>query len=143
MPIRLPRGAVASSSELDLEFLAPAGTRSDLALELSNAAGEVMRVGYDAVTQRFYSDRTALPKGFSDKFATGVHYAPRIMTDSVVRMHIYVDRASIELFADGGATTLTDIAFPSQDFTAMRLVVKGSPVRLRYATVSGVNSMWR
>jgi len=143
MPISMPRGASASSSELDLEFLAPSGTKSDIALELSNPAGEVMRVGYDAVTRRFYSDRTALPKKFSEKFATAVHYAPRIMADSVVRMHIYVDRASIELFADGGATVLTDIAFPSQDFTAMRLVVKGSPVRLRYATVSGMDSIWK
>ncbi len=56
---------------------------------------------------------------------------------------MYLDRASMELFADGGATALTDIVFPTQDFATMRLVVKGAPVSLKYATISGLRSSWR
>lgn len=141
MSLRLPTGATAASAELDLEFLVPPGATSDLALELSNTAGETYRLGYTAATKQFYSDRTNTPHAFSPKFATEVHFAPRISTDSIVRMHVYLDRASAELFADGGATVLTDIYFPSQDFTAMRLFVKGTPVRLRYAAISGMRAM--
>ena len=141
MSLRLPAGATPASTELDLEFLVPPGATSDLALELSNPAGETYRLGYAAATKQFYSDRTNTPHGFSPKFATDVHVAPRLSTDSIVRMHVYLDRASAELFADGGATVLTDIYFPSQDFTAMRLFVKGSPVRLRYASISGMRAM--
>jgi fructan beta-fructosidase len=72
-----------------------------------------------------------------------VHRAPRIVTDTIVRMHVYLDRASVELFADGGATAMTDIVFPSQDFTGLRLVAGGAPVTLQYATVSGLRSIWR
>jgi len=71
-----------------------------------------------------------------------VHRAPRISADSIVRMHLYLDRASVELFADGGATALTDIVFPSQDFATLRLVVRGAPVTLQYANVSGLRSIW-
>ena len=142
LPLRIPKGGSAAVSEIDLEFFTSNAAASNLALELSNAAGETYRIGFEAKSRRFYSDRTALPKGFSDKFASTVHYAPRIATDSVVRMHIYIDRASIELFADGGATTLTDIVFPSQDFTRMRLVNTGPAARLRYATISALRSIW-
>jgi fructan beta-fructosidase len=141
--IRIPRGATAATTELDFEVLIGDDKRSDIAVELSNSAGEVYRVGYDAFTSRFYSDRTALPQKFSPKFGTRVHYAPRVMTDSVVRMHLYIDKASIELFADGGATAVTDIVFPSTDFTEMRFVVRGPAVKLQYATVSGMRSIWR
>jgi fructan beta-fructosidase len=142
-PLRLPRGATAASAEVDLEFLVAPGAVTDLALELSNAAGETYRVGFDAGAKQFYSDRTALPHAFSASFATAVHRAPRVSTDSIVRMHLYLDRASIELFADGGATALTDIVFPSQDFATMRLVVRGASVKLQYANVSGLKSIWR
>ena len=142
LPLRIPKGGSAAVSEIDLEFFTSNAAASNLALELSNAAGETYRIGFEARSRRFYSDRTALPKAFSDKFASTVHYAPRIATDSVVRMHIYIDRASIELFADGGATTLTDIVFPSQDFTRMRLVNTGPATRLRYATISALRSIW-
>jgi fructan beta-fructosidase len=143
LALRMPTAATAASAEVDLEFLVPPGTATDLALELSNAKGEVYRVGYDASANRYYSDRTGTPHNFSDKFATAVHHAPRAATDSIVRMHVYLDRASAELFADGGATAMTDIYFPSQDFSTMRLVVKGAAVRLRYASISGVRAMAR
>lgn len=143
LSLRLPAGGQASQSEIDIEFLVRAGDSSDVAIEISNAAGEVFRMGFDQATRRFYSDRTALPKAFSEKFATTIHHAPRVATDSVVRLHLYVDRASVELFADGGATALTDIMFPSQDFSTLRLVVKGDPITLRYATISALKSIWR
>lgn len=142
-PLRLPADGLVAQSEIDIEFLVSPQDTSDVSVELSNAAGETYRVGFDQATRRFYSDRTALPKGFSPKFATGVHWAPRIVTDTVVRMHLYVDRASVELFADGGATALTDIVFPTQDFSSMRLVVTGDAVRLRYANVSSLTSIWK
>lgn len=143
LPLRMPAGAVAAQSEIELEFLTTPDDTSDIAVEFSNAVGETYRIGYDQATRRFYSDRTALPKGFSDKFATAVHWAPRVATDSVVRMHLYVDRSSVELFADGGGTALTDIVFPTQDFTSMRLVVKGDAVRMRDANISALRSIWK
>jgi fructan beta-fructosidase len=136
--IRMPRGTTAAAAEVDLEFLVTPGTASDVALELRNAAGETYRVGLDVAGKQFYSDRTALPHAFSAKFASAIHRAPRIATDSIVRMHVYLDRASVELFADGGATVLTDIVFPSEDFASMRFAVRGKGVHLRYATISGL-----
>ena len=143
VPLRLPSGGTAAQSEIDLEFFVSPNDTTDVAVELSNAAGETYRIGFNQATGRYYSDRTALPRAFSAKFATAVHWAPRIVTDSVVRMHLFFDRASAELFGDGGATALTDIMFPTEDFSTIRMVVKGDAVRLRYANISALVSMWR
>jgi fructan beta-fructosidase len=140
LTLPLPEGATANAAEVEIEVAVPEGAASDVALELSTPAGEVMRVGYDAAARRFYSDRRALPRAFSDKFAPAVHVAPRVMAGDVVRMHLLVDRASVELFADDGATVMSDVAFPSRDFSALRLVVKGAPVALRRATVWGLRA---
>ncbi len=142
LALRVPQGTTAASAEVDVEFVVTPGSVTDVALELTNSAGDRYRVGYDAAAKQFYSDRTATPQGFSPSFASAVHRAPRISADSIVRMHLYLDRASVELFADGGATALTDIVFPSQDFATLRLVVRGAPVTLQYANVSGLRSIW-
>lgn len=141
--LRLPAGATAAAAEVDLEFVVAPGTTPDVALELSNSVGDVYRVGYDGAARQYYSDRTATPRAFSAAFATAVHRAPRIVSDSIVRMHVYLDRASVELFGDGGATALTDIVFPSQEFTTLRLVTRGGSVKLQYANISGLASIWR
>ena len=141
--LHVPRGGSVAMSEVDLEFVPSLAGQSAVAIELTNEAGEVYRVGYDVSSKRFFSDRTALPHAFSDKFAAAVHYAPRIVADSAVRLHLYIDRSSVELFADGGATALTDLVFPSSDFTAMKVSVTGPAVRLRYATISSLRSIWR
>lgn len=143
LALRLPRGTTAASAEVDLEFAVTPGSLADVALELTNAAGERYLVGYDAGAKRFYSDRTGTPRSFSPTFASAVHHAPRIVSDSIIRMHVYLDRSSVELFADGGATVLTDIVFPSQDFATLRLIVRGPAVKLQYANVSGLRSIWR
>jgi fructan beta-fructosidase len=142
MPLTFRRGGSAASAELDLEFLSKPGAASTVSIELKNAGGEIYRIGYDAAARQFFSDRTALPHAFSDRFAAAVHRAPRIASDSIVRMHLYFDRASVELFADGGATAMTDIMFPAADFESMRLVVQGESIGLRYATLYGLRSIW-
>lgn len=143
LTLPMPTGATAASAEVDLTLSISPGQASEIALELTNAAGDRYRVGYDAGARRFFSDRTQTPHAFSSAFASAIHQAPRVASDSVVRLHVYLDRASVELFADGGATVITDIVFPSQDFSTVRLVVRGAPVTLQRATVAGLRSIWQ
>jgi fructan beta-fructosidase len=141
-PLKLRHGATPASLEIDLEFVARSGTRSTFAIELSTTGGETYRVGYDLETRQYFSDRTGVARAFSDRFASGVHRAARLSTDSIVRMHLFIDRASVELFADGGATVMTDIVFPTTDFSTAQLVVRGDAIPLRQATIYGLRSIW-
>jgi fructan beta-fructosidase len=129
--------------EAVLEFELPAGAAPDFGVELSNAGGERYRVGYDAAGKQYYSDRTrAGEHAFSDKFAPRPTVAPRRTDVSAVRLHLFFDVASVELFADDGATVMTDIFFPTTPFDRLRLYSENGNVELKNARFYELKSIW-
>jgi fructan beta-fructosidase len=90
-------------------------------LVLANAAGEELVLGYDQAKKEYFIDRTkAGPSAFSPKFAAR-HTAPRLTAAPGTDLTLYFDAASVELFADHGLTEMTEIFFPSQPFTSLKL----------------------
>jgi fructan beta-fructosidase len=93
----------------------------DFALVLGNAAGEELRLGYDAKAKQYYIDRRkAGPTGFSNKFA-GHHVTPRLAAAPAADVTLYFDATSVELFADGGLSVASELFFPSKPFTTVKL----------------------
>lgn len=136
-------GFPITTSEMVLEVGKDAMRRADFGVELSNARGERYRIGYDTGTDRFYSDRTeAGPSDFSDAFADRVHWAPRFAQDGVVRLRLFFDVASVEVFADGGVTVLTDTFFPTEPFDRIAIYSNGGRVRVVGGEVSRLRSIW-
>ncbi|GAB3732832.1 glycoside hydrolase family 32 protein [Hymenobacter agri] len=93
----------------------------DFALVLGNTAGEELRLGYDAKAKQYYIDRSKSgPMNFSAKFS-GRHVTPRLATAPESDITLYVDATSVELFADGGLSVASELFFPSQPFTTIKL----------------------
>ncbi|TGE08353.1 glycoside hydrolase family 32 protein [Hymenobacter fodinae] len=93
----------------------------DVAVVLSNAGGEELVIGYDKQANQYYIDRSkAGLSGFSSTFA-GRHSGPRLATSPAADLTLLFDVTSVELFADGGLTTMTEIFFPKQPFTQLTL----------------------
>ena len=116
-----------SQMEVLLEF------EGHLTVELSNANGELYRIGYDAATNEFFSDRTKSGQfDFSRSFAGEVVKAPRVSENPLVSMHLFFDVASAELFADGGETVMTNIFFPTTDFNKAELVFEGKLIKAEF-----------
>lgn len=105
-------------------------TANDFSIVLSNKKGEELLIGYDKATNQYFIDRS---KSGSIAFETGFakkHVAPRISTNKNISLKIIADVASVELFADGGLTVMTDIFFPSAPFTSISVrSVKGIMVK--------------
>jgi Ca2+-binding RTX toxin-like protein len=60
-----------------------------------------------------------------------VHTAPLEPDgDGQVKLHIFVDRSSVELFANDGLRTITDVIFPSADSTSVELYTEGGGIQL-------------
>ncbi len=136
-------GISPAQMELVLEFEPEDGASADFGVELSNANGERYRIGYNAATNQFYSDRTkAGDAAFSEKFAGKIHVAPRLSSDKTVRFHLFFDVASAELFADGGATVLTDIFFPSEVFSSVKVFAEKGKVKLSKGEAYSLKSIW-
>lgn len=122
----------ASTFEMQLELELPEGAKTDFAVVLSNSKNEEYRIGFDAAKNEFYSDRTqAGGHGFSPKFATKRHIAPRTKKAKILQLHLFFDVASCELFADDGETVMTDIFFPTEAFGRVKLVSVNGEVKIK------------
>ena len=92
---------------------------NDYSIAISNRQNEKVVIGYEKSGNRFFIDRTHSGKiDFNPKFP-GVFYAPRISDKNSTDIKIIIDRASVELFADGGLTVMTAIFFPTEAFTSL------------------------
>jgi len=121
-----------STFEMQLEIELPEGAKTDFSIVLSNSKNEEYRIGFDAAQNEFYSDRTqAGAHGFSAKFATNRHTAPRPKKENNLRLHLFFDVASCELFADGGEIVITDIFFPTEDLGIIKLVSVNGGVKIK------------
>ena len=111
-------GIKSAVSEVILQVEIPEQDSSAVfGVQLSNSKGETYKIGYDAPNKQFFSDRrNAGISSFSDKFASKIHVATRLIVDKKMELRLVFDKSSCELFADGGATAMTDIFFPSEDF---------------------------
>jgi fructan beta-fructosidase len=128
--------------ELELEFVLPAS--GSFGVELSNSKSERYRVGFDASQNRFFSDRTKSgDASFHPDFAKQPSTAPRISTEKAVKMHLVFDVASVELFADGGATVMTEVFFPGEDFNCLKLFSEGGTTSLIGGKVYELRGIWR
>ncbi|OKS84918.1 glycoside hydrolase family 32 protein [Mucilaginibacter polytrichastri] len=111
-------------------------------IKLSNNKKEEVLIGYDDVKGKYFIDRTKsgridFKKGFSGRFE-----APRLSSSKSADLTIVVDKASVELFADGGLTTMTAIYFPNEDYSGLAINVNGA-LKLNTLTITGLKSIWK
>jgi fructan beta-fructosidase len=103
-------------------------TLDDFSIQFSNTQGERVLVGYDRKMNEFFIDRSQSgTTAFHDRFAAR-HVAPRLASGSKSEVAILIDRASVELFADGGLTVMTAICFPTSGFDHVSLNAPASRV---------------
>lgn len=106
----------------------------------SNPSGQLLKAGYDEEKNAFFIDRTkAGNSNFDPQFAT-IHYGPRIAQTNSSKITMILDNASLELFADQGLTTMTEIFFPDQPFNTVQQGVSRKP--LDDIKVSQLSSIW-
>jgi fructan beta-fructosidase len=117
-------------------------TATDFGIELSNSKNESLRIGFNKTTNQYYIDRTKSGKlDFSANFA-GIHNAPRIGTDNTLTMQLFIDLASVELFADNGSVCITDIFFPNEDFKILKLYKNEGEVKLLSGETYELKPIW-
>jgi fructan beta-fructosidase len=134
------------ATELVLEFKLSNGTQfgwaSQFGVKLSNNLGEEMVIGYEPTNNRFFTDRSKAGKSdFNNGFAE-VHYAPYANNDNTIKLHLFIDVASAELFAEDGKVVMTDIFFPNEDFNKVTIFAKNGSVKLSSGQFFALLSVW-
>lgn len=111
-----------------LEILAQFQLTKDidqLGFYLSGGDDERTLIGYSAKEKEVFVDRTHSGQGdFHDGFARA-HVAPLHCVDRPLRLHIFLDQYSVEVFVNDGQVVITDCVFPTNESTRLELFVEG------------------
>jgi sucrose-6-phosphate hydrolase SacC (GH32 family) len=133
------RSISGGSTRLDITA-GPGPYRLDLAIAAGSATGfgvvlresgvEGTTIGYDVGSGLLVLDRTASGEtGFSPLFPS-VETLPLALEDGVLRLEVYLDEGSVEVFAQGGKAVLTDQIFPDPSSTGLSLYAIGGTAKL-------------
>ena len=135
------RGPFGELLEITVE-MKPVDATGELGVLLGIGQGET-QVCYDAAQGRLYLDRTRSGRSdFHAKFSAR-HEAPLPLRDQRLRLHIFVDSSSVEVFANDGEIVLTDLIFPSAEPRRLELFSKTGRPEIMALDVWELKSIWK
>jgi len=87
-------------------------------------------IGYKVRERELFVDRTfSGVNDFSDSFA-GIHSVSLTPENGMIRLHILLDRSSLEVFANNGLVTLSELIFPPPACRNLKLFAEDTNVLL-------------
>jgi fructan beta-fructosidase len=114
----------------------------EIGFRLRKGANEETLVGISARTHELFIDRTRSGLvSFSPDFP-GRHHATLHWT-SPVKLHIFLDRSSVEVFANDGETVLTDRVYPSAGSDGLELFSDSGGSQVQLLTIWKLGSIWK
>lgn len=109
---------------------------------LRKGQNEETLVGVSAKTHEVFIDRTHSGLiSFSPDFP-GRHAAALRWT-STVKLHIFLDRSSVEVFANDGEVVLTDRIYPSPRSDAVEVYSESGDSQIQSLSIWKVQSIWK
>jgi fructan beta-fructosidase len=114
----------------------------DLSIILSNNLDEELIIGFDKKQNKYFIDRTKSGKtNFHADFAAR-HFAPRFTNNAKMDISLLIDVSSIELFADGGLTVMTEIFFPNEPFSQVSIQSADNALMKKFEYIK-LNNIWK
>ncbi len=99
-------------------------------------------VGYNSQYSTLFLDRTQIENSeFSSRF-TKYMLAPLAREDGLVKLHLYVDQSSLEVFANDGEVTMSALMFPDTNSLCIELFAENGSVILQSLTAWELESIW-
>lgn len=136
-------GFSPTPSELLLEIRLPEMASGTCGIELSNKKKEKFTLGFDLKKNAFFIDRKASgDSSFHENFGAQRIEYPRFSSSKQLKMHVFIDVASIELFADDGLTTMTQIFFPSEPFSRLEVFAEKCTIQIEQGQFFQIKSIW-
>ncbi|MBB4634505.1 glycoside hydrolase family 32 protein [Longimicrobium terrae] len=122
------RGVAGRAMEIIAEF--EVGTATEVGLQVRQGGNEETLVGVNVAGSQLFVDRTRSGStGFHPGFAAR-HAGPLTVRDGRVRLHVFVDWSSVEVFGGEGETVLTDQIFPTGVNDGVSVYARGGRARL-------------
>ncbi len=125
--------------EIEVEVETGGASEFGFRLRKGNAAETI--VGVETATNTLFVDRTSsgnvsFSKDFPGRFST------RLSDTKRVKLHVFVDRSSLEVFANDGERVMTDRIYPPQGSTGIEIYTTGTGGQVVSLTVWPLKSVW-
>jgi Beta-fructosidases (levanase/invertase) len=109
-----------------------------LGFKLFNSNGEYVDFCLNEIEKKFSMDRTKSGiTSFSKEFPA-ITSAP-IEKSGNFSLHIFVDKASIECFGNGGKFAMTNLVFPNEPYNRISFYTKGGTYNVNSFTTYNLN----
>jgi len=118
---------------------------TDVKLTLSNSLGEETALILDAASSLLMLNRTASGNtDFNYEFGNKLHYAAMQNLSDNLKISMYLDRSSIEVFLNDGQYAMTDQIFPSEPYTTLTIEnLSTADIQIKNLTISPMKSIWK
>jgi len=118
------------------------GVSNAVGVNVRAGANEETVIGYDAAAGTVFVDRTLSGEvGFSEDFARRMD-APARLIDGKIKLHVFVDWSSVEVFINDGEQVITTRIFPDPESTDISLFADGGMAALASLTFWPMESIW-
>jgi hypothetical protein len=127
--------------EIDAVFNVSAGANFGLNLCVSGTNKVVL--GYDATSSNLYLDRTKSGNvAFSSAFPNVVT-APLLPDNGQIKLHIYIDQSSIEVFANDGVRVMSSLIYPDASSKLIQLFSTNGATIVQSMKAYNLKSIWK
>jgi fructan beta-fructosidase len=108
---------MCSKISLTIELL----ESTEVGIELFNALGEKVRIGYNKRDERLYVDRRESESIFIHDRMNEVDITSRIGKRDKIVFEIYIDRTSVEVLFELGEYFMTELVFPVEPYKTIKV----------------------
>jgi fructan beta-fructosidase len=136
------RETTAKGEVYELEAGLQPGQADEIGFRLRKRNDAETLVGFDAVHGEVFVDRTRSGEVSFSKDFPGRH-AARLEKNASVKLHVFVDRSSVEVFANDGERVLSDRIYPPPGSDGIELYTKGTGERIVSFTMWELDSAWK
>lgn len=139
----LPANLSGDSYEINAEFQVSAGSASEFGFKVRQGENQYTKIGYHRGNGTLFVDRSQSGNvSFHPSFNTGKQVAPLKPVNGKVKMRIFVDRSSVEVFGNDGQRVLTDLIFPDQSSNGLEVYASNGFVKLNSLTIHPLKKIW-
>jgi fructan beta-fructosidase len=118
------------------------GQVEDIGVRVRKSKGSETLVGFDALHQEVYVDRTHSGEVSFSKDFPGRHSA-KLERNASIKLHVFVDRSSVEVFANDGERVLSERIYPPPGSDDIELYSHGTGAGIVSLTIWELNSTWK
>nr|WP_275897958.1 glycoside hydrolase family 32 protein [Halobacillus ihumii] len=126
--------------EITAEF--ELGSASEFGFKVRKGANEETVIKYDVSEEQLIFDRTDSGEDEFSKSFAGKFTAPLDPIDNKIKLHIFVDHSSVEVFANNGEKVMTNLIFPDGSSDGLEIFSKNGNVKLTSLTINEMESVW-